>query len=36
MQGGSPGGGGGAVWVGGVNVGHLKNVLPSLGCHSIV
>ena len=24
------------VWVGGVNVGHLKNVWPSLGCHRIV
>jgi hypothetical protein len=31
MQGGSLGGG--VVWVGGVNVGHLKKVLPSLGCH---
>ena len=24
------------VWVRGVNVGHLKNVRPSLGCHRIV
>ncbi len=26
-------GGGGVVWVDGVNVGHLKNFLPSWGCH---